>query len=173
VRAQRGTLTDGARLVHPPGEEPGNRLVRRLRTGLGHQSRRPRGDGRDGIDISREFSKPWTDEFVLAADVVITMGCGDACPLPPGKHYEDWELDDPVGKTLEEIRPIRNEIRDRVSTLIEKLASMSEDAAYSPICRADSRAEFALTKRRSTGHLPAETARASTSFTIFEGASSA
>ncbi len=65
----------------------------------------------------------------------------------------------------------RNEIRDRVSTLIEKLASMSEDAAYSPICRADSRAEFALTKRRSTGHLPAETARASTSFTILEGTS--
>jgi arsenate reductase (thioredoxin) len=76
-----------------------------------------------GIDISREFSKPWTDEFVLAADVVITMGCGDACPLLPGKHYEDWELDDPAGKTLEEIRPIRDEIRDRVSTLIEKLAS--------------------------------------------------
>jgi len=73
-------------------------------------------------DISHEFSKPWTDEFVLAADVV-TMGCGDACPLLPGKHYEDWELDDPAGKTLEEIRPIRDEIRDRVSTLIEKLAS--------------------------------------------------
>ena len=76
-----------------------------------------------GIDISREFSKPWTDEFVLAADVVITMGCGDACPLLPGKHYEDWELDDPAGKTLEEIRPIRDEIRDRVNTLVEKLAS--------------------------------------------------
>jgi arsenate reductase (thioredoxin) len=76
-----------------------------------------------GIDISREFSKPWTDDFVLAADVVITMGCGDACPLLPGKHYEDWELDDPAGKTLEEIRPIRDEIRDRVSTLIEKLTT--------------------------------------------------
>lgn len=74
-----------------------------------------------GIDISREFSKPWTDEFVLAADVVITMGCGDACPLLPGKHYEDWELDDPAGRTLEEIRPIRDEIRDRVANLIEKL----------------------------------------------------
>ncbi len=72
-----------------------------------------------GIDISREFSKPWTDEFVLAADVVITMGCGDACPLLPGKHYED----DPAGKTLEETRPIRDEIRDRVTNLIEKLAS--------------------------------------------------
>lgn len=76
-----------------------------------------------GVDISHEFSKPWSDEFVLAADVVITMGCGDACPLLPGKHYEDWELDDPVGKTLEEIRPIRDEIRDRVANLIEKLTS--------------------------------------------------
>ncbi len=74
-----------------------------------------------GIDISREFSKPWTEEFVLAADVVITMGCGDACPLLPGKHYEDWELDDPADKTIEEIRQIRDEIRDRVSNLIEKL----------------------------------------------------
>jgi arsenate reductase (thioredoxin) len=77
-----------------------------------------------GIDISAEFSKPWTEEFVLAADVVITMGCGDACPLLPGKHYEDWELEDPAGKTLEEIRPIRDEIGDRVTNLIEKLASM-------------------------------------------------
>jgi len=76
-----------------------------------------------GIDISREFSKPWTDEFVLAADVVITMGCGDACPLLPGKHYEDWELDDPAGLTLEQIRPIRDEIKDRVANLIEKLTS--------------------------------------------------
>ncbi len=76
-----------------------------------------------GIDISGEFSKPWTDEFVLAADVVITMGCGDACPLLPGKHYEDWELDDPAGMTLEQIRPIRDEIKDRVANLVEKLTS--------------------------------------------------
>ncbi|HEY2640380.1 MAG TPA: arsenate reductase ArsC [Streptosporangiaceae bacterium] len=76
-----------------------------------------------GIDISREFSKPFTDEFVLAADVVITMGCGDSCPLLPGKHYEDWELDDPAGKTIDEIRPIRDEIRDRVANLVEKLIS--------------------------------------------------
>lgn len=75
------------------------------------------------IDIAREFPKPWTDEFVLAADVVVTMGCGDACPLLPGKHYEDWELDDPAGKVLEEIRPIRDEIRDRVTNLLEKLTS--------------------------------------------------
>jgi arsenate reductase (thioredoxin) len=76
-----------------------------------------------GIDISHEFSKPFTEEFILAADVVITMGCGDACPLLPGRHYEDWELDDPAGKTLEEIRPIRDEIRDRVENLVEKLTS--------------------------------------------------
>ncbi len=74
-----------------------------------------------GINISREFSKPWTDEFVLAADVIITMGCGDACPLLPGRRYEDWELDDPAGKTVEEIRPIRDEIRDRVAKLIQQL----------------------------------------------------
>ena len=76
-----------------------------------------------GIDISREFPKPWTDEFVQAADVVVTMGCGDACPLLPGKHYEDWELDDPAGKTLEDIRPIRDEIRDRVTGLLQQLAA--------------------------------------------------
>jgi arsenate reductase (thioredoxin) len=70
-----------------------------------------------GIDISQEFPKPWTDEFVLAADMVVTMGCGDACPLFPGKHYEDWELDDPSGKTLEQIRPIR----DQVTGLLQRL----------------------------------------------------
>lgn len=75
-----------------------------------------------GIDISREFPKPWTDEFVQAADIVVTMGCGDACPLLPGKHYEDWDLDDPAGKTIQDIRPIRDEIRDRVTGLLQRLA---------------------------------------------------
>lgn len=74
-----------------------------------------------GIDISAEFPKPWTDEFVLAADVVVTMGCGDACPLLPGKHYEDWELDDPSGKSIEEIRLIRDQIRDQVTDLLQRL----------------------------------------------------
>jgi len=74
-----------------------------------------------GIDISQEFPKPWTDEFVLAADVVVTMGCGDACPLLPGKHYEDWELDDPSAKIIEEIRPIRDQIRDQVADLLQRL----------------------------------------------------
>ena len=64
-----------------------------------------------GIDITGEFPKPWTDEIVQAADVVITMGCGDACPLYPGKRYEDWELDDPAGLDVAAVRPIRDEIR--------------------------------------------------------------
>ena len=74
-----------------------------------------------GIDISAEFPKPWTDEFLLAADVVITMGCGDACPLLPGKRYEDWEIDDPEGKTLDEIRVIRDQIKDKVTSLLQAL----------------------------------------------------
>ena len=72
-----------------------------------------------GIDISGEFSRPWTDEFVLAADVIVTMGCG--CPLLPGRHYQDWELDDPAGRTLAEIRSIRDEIRHQVTKLIAVL----------------------------------------------------
>ena len=74
-----------------------------------------------GIDISPRFPKPWTDEFVLAADIVITMGCGDACPLLPGKQYEDWEIDDPDGKTLEEIRIIRDQIKAKVSRLLQSI----------------------------------------------------
>ena len=67
-----------------------------------------------GIDITGEFPKPWTDEIVRAADVVVTMGCGDACPLFPGKRYEDWELDDPAGQDVDAVRPIRDEIEQRV-----------------------------------------------------------
>ncbi|TML93325.1 MAG: arsenate reductase ArsC [Actinobacteria bacterium] len=71
-----------------------------------------------GIDIAREFPKPWTDEIVRAADVVVTMGCGDACPVFPGKRYEDWELDDPAGQRVEAVRPIRDEIGRRVRELL-------------------------------------------------------
>jgi arsenate reductase (thioredoxin) len=74
-----------------------------------------------GVDIRTEFPKPWTDEVVRAADVVVTMGCGDACPLYPGKRYEDWELDDPAGQNLEAVRPIRDEIRRRVEALLASL----------------------------------------------------
>ena len=79
-----------------------------------------------GIDIRTEFPKPWTDEIIRAADVVITMGCGDACPVYPGKRYEDWVLDDPEGLGLEAVRPIRDEIRRRVERLIEEMKIPAE-----------------------------------------------
>jgi len=75
-----------------------------------------------GIDISGEFPKPWTDEIVRAADVVVTMGCGDACPVFPGKRYVDWVLDDPAGMSVDDVRPIRDEIRERVRGLLVDLA---------------------------------------------------
>ena len=74
-----------------------------------------------GIDISAELPKPLTGNMVKAADVVITMGCGDACPIYPGKRYEDWELEDPAGKDLETVRRIRDDIEARVRTLVAEL----------------------------------------------------
>lgn len=74
-----------------------------------------------GIDITEEFPKPWTEEIVQAADVVVTMGCGDACPLYPGTRYEDWELDDPAGQDVGSVRPIRDEIERRVRALLAAL----------------------------------------------------
>jgi len=74
-----------------------------------------------GIDLAQEFPKPLTDEFVRAADVVITMGCGDACPIYPGKRYEDWELEDPAGKPVEVVRRIRDDIDARVQALLADL----------------------------------------------------
>ncbi len=74
-----------------------------------------------GVDMSEEFPKPLTDEVVRAADVVITMGCGDACPIYPGKRYEDWELDDPAGQDVDSVRAIRDEIDERVQALIGEL----------------------------------------------------
>lgn len=74
-----------------------------------------------GIDIAVEFPKPWTEEIVRAADVVITMGCGDACPVFPGKRYLDWVLDDPAGKGVEDVRPVRDEIERRVRDLLDEL----------------------------------------------------
>ena len=75
----------------------------------------------DGIDMSAETPKILTDEAVVAADVVITMGCGDTCRFYPGKRYEDWVLDDPAGQGVEAVRPIRDEIRRRIETLIAEL----------------------------------------------------
>jgi protein-tyrosine-phosphatase len=74
-----------------------------------------------GVDLSEEFPKPLTDEAVSAADVVITMGCGDACPIYPGKRYEEWELEDPAGKEIETVRRIRDEIDSRVQRLVHEL----------------------------------------------------
>ena len=74
-----------------------------------------------GVDLTESFPKPLTDEVVRAADVVITMGCGDACPIYPGKKYEDWELDDPAGRDLEAVRTIRDEIDQRVQRLVAEL----------------------------------------------------
>jgi arsenate reductase len=74
-----------------------------------------------GVDMTEEFPKPLTDEVVRAADVVITMGCGDACPIYPGKRYEDWELEDPADKDLETVRRIRDEIDARVQQLVGEL----------------------------------------------------
>jgi arsenate reductase (thioredoxin) len=74
-----------------------------------------------GIDISAERPKKLEDEMVRESDVVITMGCGDACPIYPGKRYEDWDLEDPAGKDLETVRRIRDEIRDRVERLVATL----------------------------------------------------
>ena len=78
-----------------------------------------------GLDLSQEFPKPLTDDAVRAADVVITMGCGDACPFYPGKRYLDWELDDPAGKPVEEVRRIRDEIDRRVQVLVTELSASS------------------------------------------------
>jgi len=78
--------------------------------------------GEIGLDISREFPKPLTDDYVRTADVVITMGCGDTCPIYPGKRYEDWELDDPAGQDLDTVRRIRDEIDVRVKKLVGELA---------------------------------------------------
>ena len=80
-----------------------------------------------GIDISAERPKKLEDGMVREADVVITMGCGDACPIYPGKRYEDWELEDPAGKDLETVRRIRDEIRKRVATLARSLTEPTTD----------------------------------------------
>jgi arsenate reductase (thioredoxin) len=74
-----------------------------------------------GIDITREFPKPWTDEIVQASDVVVTMGCGDACPFFPGKRYENWELPDPAGQGIDAVRPIRDDVEERVRRLLDDL----------------------------------------------------
>jgi protein-tyrosine-phosphatase len=79
-----------------------------------------------GVDMSEAFPKPLTDEIARAADLVITMGCGDACPIYPGKRYEDWALDDPAGQDLDSVRRIRDEIDERVQRLVRELLDDTE-----------------------------------------------
>jgi arsenate reductase (thioredoxin) len=88
--------------------------------------------GERGVDLSAEVPKLLTDEAVRAADVVITMGCGDACPIYPGKRYEDWQLDDPAGQSLDSVRTIRDEIDRRVQKLVGELIPAVGDAAERP-----------------------------------------
>jgi arsenate reductase (thioredoxin) len=80
-----------------------------------------------GIDLSKEVPKPLADDVVRAADVVVTMGCGDACPVYPGARYLDWELPDPAGKGVEEVRPIRDEIDRRVRALADELVPVGAE----------------------------------------------
>ena len=80
-----------------------------------------------GIDITAELPKPWTDEVVRAADVVVSMGCGDTCPVYPGKRYEDWDLPDPAHQDVAAVRPIRDEIRQRVEALLTSLDISDRD----------------------------------------------
>jgi protein-tyrosine-phosphatase len=75
-----------------------------------------------GIDISGELPQPWADEIVRSVDVVVTMGCGDSCPVFPGKRYVDWVIEDPSGKPVEEVRPIRDDLEERVRTLMSELS---------------------------------------------------
>ena len=93
------------------GSEPGDEINRTAVTAMEEV----------GIDITGEHPKRWTDEMLGAADVVVTMGCGDTCPFVPGKRYEDWDLDDPAGQPLAAVRPIRDEIAQRVRTLLVSL----------------------------------------------------
>jgi protein-tyrosine-phosphatase len=104
-------LAGDAAVAWSGGSEPGDQVNRSAIAAMKER----------GIDISREYPKPWTDEIVRAADVVITMGCGDACPVFPGKRYEEWTLDDPAGLDVAAVRPIRDEIERRVLTLIDQL----------------------------------------------------
>jgi arsenate reductase (thioredoxin) len=83
-----------------------------------------------GVDLDKEFPKPMTDEVVRAADVVVTMGCGDACPIYPGKRYEDWEVNDPAQADMDGVRRIRDEIEDRVRTLLAELTPAPHNGAH-------------------------------------------
>jgi arsenate reductase len=102
---------DGVVKVRSAGSEPAERVNPNVVEALAEV----------GLDVAKQFPKPITDGAVRAADVVITMGCGDACPIYPGKRYEDWELDDPAGASLDGVRRIRDEIDRRVARLLDEI----------------------------------------------------
>jgi arsenate reductase (thioredoxin) len=102
---------NGKVLVRSAGSDPADRLNPGVVAAMAEL----------GIDLSKEFPKPLTDQAVGAADVVITMGCGDACPIYPGKRYEDWQLQDPAGQPVEVVRGIRDQIDARVRQLLREL----------------------------------------------------
>lgn len=104
-------LGAGAIDVYSGGSNPGNELNRAAVAAMSEV----------GIDISTQTPQPWTEDIVRSADVVVTMGCGDSCPIFPGKRYEDWELADPAGQPIEFVRQVRDEIRDRVTDLVSSL----------------------------------------------------
>ncbi|HEY8202824.1 MAG TPA: arsenate reductase ArsC [Actinomycetota bacterium] len=104
-------LGNGRVVVRSAGSAPADRVNPAVVEALGEI----------GIDIRKEIPKVLTDEAVQASDVVVTMGCGDACPVYPGKRYEDWKLDDPAGQGIEAVRPIRDEIMVRVEKLLGEL----------------------------------------------------
>jgi arsenate reductase (thioredoxin) len=105
-------LGEGRVHVRSAGSEPADRINPDVVTAMAEI----------GLDVSKQFPKPITDDAVRAADVVITMGCGDACPIYPGKRYEDWALDDPADADLDGVRRIRDEIAERVRRLVGELA---------------------------------------------------
>ena len=121
MRAQRGTKSDGGRVaretrerqvhVRSAGSTPADEINAAVVEAMNEV----------GVDLSQEYPKPLTDEYVQASDVVITMGRGDACPIFPGKLDLDWDLEDPSGKSLEEVRPIRDEIDRRVQELLGEI----------------------------------------------------
>jgi arsenate reductase (thioredoxin) len=103
--------SDGRILVRSAGSQPAAEIHPAVVTAMEEL----------GVDLNDEFPKPLTDEVVRAADVVITMGCGDACPIYPGKRYEDWTVDDPAGEDIETVRRIRDDIDGRVQKLIAEM----------------------------------------------------
>ena len=105
-------LADGRVHVRSAGSEPADQINPNVRTAMSEA----------GVDLDKEFPKPLTDEVVREADAVVTMGCGDACPIYPGKRYEDWEIEDPADLDLDGVRRVRDEIERRVGKLLGEVA---------------------------------------------------